>query len=119
MAFFGIYNFLDYLFEPKKLEVNFIQINQPFYISVDDLILKFGNDIPKYNIIEGTDYYYLLCIPAEIDIIDLAEIYKFKISIMHTSFVDKNKFNSKYIAGISYKNDEDYYQLYDIETHYI
>jgi hypothetical protein len=100
-----------------KICVNFIQLSGNT-LKVNDLRIKIGN-IPKYSLLEGTKFPILMCVPCEINIYQMVNEYGFKVGFINKTFVDENKFNSNYIAGVSYKNDEEPYKLYDADTHFI
>ena len=75
-----------------------------------------GTNNPRYGILEGTIYMYLVAIPydSQIDIVSLFN--KYNVKYLEPEFVefDHNKFNSDYKIGITYGESE-YYVLRELD----
>lgn len=109
-------NTTDYnnLVKEEKITVNFICIGkkQESNISLEQLNILLGLNIPKYSILEGTSSYpYLFCVSSDVDINKILKEYGYEIGYLTKQKVFKNEFNSYHRASCSYYGNE----LYKLE----
>jgi hypothetical protein len=103
------------IIEEDKITVNFIQIakKQGCNITPDQLNMLLGLGVPKYSILEGSEYPYLFCVSIIVDINAILQDYGYEIGFSTKQKVFKNEFNAYHIAVCSYSGN-DYYGLVHI-----
>lgn len=100
------------LIKEEKIYVNFIQIakNEKCNVSLEQLNILLGLNIPKYSILEETSYPYLFCVCSVVDISKILEEYGYEIGFSTKLQVLKNEFNANYRATCSFTY-KDWYGL--------
>ena len=102
------------LLEDDKITVNFVQIkknsNSIYNVSLEQLNVLLGLNIPKYSIINKFEYPYLFCINSSININNIFREYGYEVGLITKQKVYKNEFNAHYKAIYSY-DGENYYKL--------
>ena len=96
------------------VNVNFIQLKQlsNCVVTPDQLNLLLGLSVPKYSVLEGTEYPYLFCVSGLVDINTIVKEYKYQIGFSTIQKVFRNEFNSSHRATIAYNyNEPEYYKL--------
>ena len=103
------------LITEDKITVNFIQIYKKpnCNITPEQLNMLLGLNVPKYSVIEGTDYPYLFCVTSITDINTIVRNYGYEIGFSTKQKVFKNEFNSYHKAICNYSGN-DYYKLVHI-----
>jgi hypothetical protein len=98
------------LIKEEIIIVNFIQIrkNQECNVSLEQLNMLLGLNVPKYSVLEGTCYPYLFCVNSIVDINKILKEYGYEIGYLTKQKVFKNKFNSDHRATCSYSGNDHY-----------
>ena len=100
------------LIEEDKINVNFIQLQKKpnCTITLEQLNVLLGLNMPKYSILENTNYPYLFCVDSIFNINEIVAEYGYEIGFSTKQKVLKNDFNSYNRAICTYSNYE-YYKL--------
>lgn len=98
------------------IRVNIFTIQRPVGnpVSISKLYKAFGNNIPRYQPLEGGDYngpQYQFCVDMNVDFESICEKYNYKTYPAYKFEVEKSKYNNKYIISSSYYNKEQPYKL--------
>ena len=96
------------------INVNFIKLRQlpNCVVTPDQLNLLLGLTVPKYSVLEETEYPYLFCVSGLVDIHTIVKEYKYQIGFSTIQKVFRNEFNSSHRATIGYNyNELVYYKL--------
>ena len=103
------------LVKEEKITVNFIQIVKKHNtnVSPEQLNMLLGLNVPKYSVLEGTEYPYLFCVSTHVDINNILREYGYDIGYCTKQKVFKNEFNAYHKAICSYSGN-DYYKLVHI-----
>jgi hypothetical protein len=98
--------------EENKITVNFIQLQKMTNCNVipEQLNILLGLNIPKYSVLDGTNFPYLFCVGTMLDINDIIRNYGYEIGFTTKQKVLKNEYNAKYQAICSYRG-YDFYRL--------
>lgn len=83
------------------MRVNCFTMKRPMNnpIDIDVLYKEFGDNIPKYNPLEGGDYLgpeYLCCVDANVDIKVICDKYNYILREIYKMDIDSSKYNSNY-----------------------
>ena len=99
-------------FEEKFINICFVQLKQLSTSNVkpEQLNVLLGLNVPKYSILEGTEYKYLFCVSSTVNIYDIARSYGYEIGYSTKQKINKIKFNSYHQAICTYSVN-DYYKL--------
>jgi hypothetical protein len=91
----------------EKITVNFIQVAkiQESNVSLEQLNMLLGLNIPKYSILDGASYPYLFCVSTVLDINKILKEYGYEIGFSIKQKVFKNEFNFYHRATFSYSNN--------------
>lgn len=94
------------------ITVNFIQLKKypTSTISPEQLNMLLGLSIPRYSIVEGTEYPYLFCVGNQIGIEEIIKSYGYEIGYRTRQKVYKNEFNAFHKTCFAY-GGTDYYKL--------
>lgn len=100
------------LYEDNEITVNFIQIRmgKKCKVTLEQLNMLLGLNIPKYSILNNTDYPYLFCVGYVVDINKIMTEYGYDVGFSTKQKVFKNEFNAYHKAICSY-NVNEYYKL--------
>lgn len=100
------------LIKEEKIYVNFIQIakNENCNVSLEQLNVLLGLNIPKYSTLDGTSYPYLFCVSSVVDISKILKEYGYEIGFSSKLKVFKNEFNAQHRATCSFRY-KDWYGL--------
>ncbi len=98
------------LIKEEKITVNFIQIrkNQECNVSLEQLNMLLGLNVPKYSVLDGISYPYLFCVSSVVDISKILKEYGYDIGFSTKQQVLKNEFNAYHRAVCSYSYKEHY-----------
>lgn len=98
------------LIQDDKITVNFIQLakTQECNVTPEQLNMLLGLNVPKYSILEGTEYPYLFCVSTIVDINNIVKDYGYEIGFSTKQKVLKSEFNAYYKAVCCYSGYECY-----------
>jgi hypothetical protein len=98
------------LIDKSTINVSFIHIakNSNCNVTVDELNNLLGLYIPKYSILEGTNFPYLFCVNIFVDINNILKEYGYDIGFCKKQKVLKKQYNANHRAIMSYDNNECY-----------
>ena len=98
--------------ETDKITVNFIQLKKKNYcnVSPEQLNMLLGLSVPKFSILEKSNYPYLFCVDSIVDIDKIATEYGYEIGFTTKIKVLKNNFN-EYHKATCYYFDGGCYEL--------
>ena len=81
------------------------QTTSPFNDNYFDMWKELSNNLPFYNVLEGTKYMYLIVIPSSINPVNIFTKYGVKTLEPYEREFDDEKFNSNYQIGIGHNSD--------------
>jgi hypothetical protein len=95
------------------MEVNFCIIEKHDSIkpkcSIDELLKKFGQNIPDFMPLEGGNYdgpEYLFCVDANVDVHVICVENGYNCDYRKKIKIDPNMYNDKHRAALSYSGEE-------------
>lgn len=84
------------------------------YIPIDFLYKQLGKNIPRFCVIEDSDFHnpeYVFCIDAQVDFLDITQEFGYRCIHVSLAEIEEEKYNDQHIVSL---NTDDIFSRYEL-----